>query len=182
MSLLELLVGMAIVAITAALAIPSFETAFARNHLAISSNSLLAALLSARQTAIARNTSVAFCAGNPQEGCHGDWTLQEWIVFVDRDRDGELDQGEMINIVERMPAMTRISITGNGPFGKAVVFRPDGLAKTTSGAFAAGRLRICVTRRISENATDLVLIGSGRVVSEAHDFDGSCPLPGGQGG
>jgi type IV fimbrial biogenesis protein FimT len=97
------------------------------------------------------------------------------IVFVDADRDGTLDPEDELKLSERFSASTVIEVSGNGPFRKSIVFRPTGLAQWPGGAFAAGRLRVCTEHALTTNATDLVLIGSGRVVTEQHDFDGTCP-------
>jgi len=176
-TLLELLITLAVASVLLSVAIPSFETIYARNHLATSSNQLLSALVSARQMAITRNVSTTFCAGNPDAGCHADWQAREFIVFVDADRDGELDAEDELKMFERFSASEVIEVSGNGPFRKSIVFRPTGLAQWPGGAFAAGRLRVCAASALPSNTTDLVLIGSGRVVTEQHDFDGNCPAP-----
>lgn len=176
-TLLELLIALTVSSVLVSVAVPSYRHISAQNHLATSSNQLLSALVSARQTAVTRNASVTFCAGNPDDGCDGDWLAHEMIVFVDIDRDGKLDPEDELRFFERFSASTVIEVSGNGPFRKSIVFRPTGLAQWPGGAFAAGRLRICTQTALSSNATDLVLIGSGRVVTEQHDFDGTCPAP-----
>lgn len=177
LSLLELLVGLSIAAILLMLAVPSLGRVLAQNRLATSGNQVLLAALTARQTAISHNLPVTLCAGRIEVGCHRDWSQQEWLVFVDTDRDGVLDSGERLKLAERLPASSGLSIAANGPFRNAVVFQPIGTAETVTGAFAAGRIRICVADRIGNNATDLVLIGSGRIEPEKRDFAGACPNP-----
>src|SRR3546814_4324913 len=130
------------------------------------------AMVSARQAAVTRNDAVTFCAGNPDDGCDGDWSAHQWIVFVDSDRDGGIDADDELKLFERFSASTVIDVSGNGPFRKWIVYMPSGMARWPSGAFAAGRLRVCTEDVLTPNATDLVLIGSGRVVTEQHDFDG----------
>ncbi|MFT4047246.1 MAG: GspH/FimT family pseudopilin [Solimonas sp.] len=177
LSLLELLVTLAVAAITLGIAVPDFGRALAQHRLAVTSNALQRALTAARQTAIARNTPVTFCAGNADAGCHGQWSEGEWIVFVDEDGDGRLDDGQVPHLAERFATASDVSIAGNGPFRKAVVFREDGSAQTVTGAFAAGRLRVCAAQRLPHNASDLVLIGSGRAEMERRDYGGRCPAP-----
>ncbi len=176
-SLLELLVVLVVLAIVTTQAVPAFEALLARNRLAISSNEILGALVAARQTAVSRNVAVSFCAGSPQAGCHGDWSRQEWMAFIDQGRDGRLDPGDELRSVYRLTPTARLVLAANGPFGKAIVFRSSGLARSVTGAFAAGRVRVCMQQPIKANATDLVLIGSGRVEPEPHDFSGRCPPP-----
>lgn len=178
MTLPELLSALAIASIVSTFSVMAFDRVAARSRLATSANRLLGAMISARLTAISRNVSVTFCAGNTRSGCHGDWNAGEWIAFVDRNHDGLVDSGEQVWLVDRLATAEVLELSGNGPFRRAVVFKPSGEAQTVTGAFAAGRLRVCTTRPINPNATDLVLIGSGRAESEPHDFGGSCPSAG----
>lgn len=177
LSLLELLIALTIGAAALGYGLPAMGRVMTQNQLAVSHNQLLTAAIAARQSAISRNVSMTFCAGSIEVGCHGDWSRQEWLVFEDADHDGNLDTGEAVKLADLLPASTRLSIAGNGPFRNAVVFKPSGAAQTVTGAFAAGRLRICVNEPIPDNAIDLVLIGSGRIEPERHDFAGACPEP-----
>ncbi len=176
-TLLELLCALAVVAIIAVVGIPGFGRLMVRNQLAVTTNELLSTMMAARTLAVTRNVSVTFCAGNPDDGCHRDWALGEWMTFIDGNRNGHFDPGDQLQIVGRLKSTADIALTANGPFKRAVVFRPGGLARTATGAFAAGRIRICATQPIVPNANDLVLIGSGRTVTEQRDFGGRCPLP-----
>lgn len=174
-TVLELLITLTVASVLMSVAIPSYQHVSAQNHLATSTNRLLRAMMAARQTAITRNAPVTFCAGDPSNGCDGDWLAHEMIVFVDADRDGKFDPEDELKLFEQFSASTIIEVSGNGPFRKAIVFRSSGQAQWPGGAFAAGRLRVCTEYALTSNATDLVLIGSGRVVTEQHDFDGTCP-------
>ena len=177
LSLLELLVGLSIGAILLMLTVPALDRVMAQNRLATSGNQVLMAILAARQSAISHNVRVTICAGNLGAGCHRDWSRQEWLVFVDPDGDGVFDSGERPKLADRLPVDPGLSNSANGPFRNAVVFQPSGAAQTVTGAFAAGRLRICLAEHSGTNATDLVLIGSGRIEPEKRSFDGECPAP-----
>src|SRR3546814_4010431 len=83
------------------------------------------AMVSARQAAVTRNDAVTFCAGNPDDGCDGDWSAHQWIVFVDSDRDGEIDADDELKLFERFSASTVIDVSGNGPFRKWIVYRSE---------------------------------------------------------
>src|SRR3546814_3380805 len=83
----------------------------AQNRLATSTNQLLMAMVSARQAAVTRNAAVTFCAGNPDDGCDGDWSAHQWIVFVDSDRDGEIDADDELKLFERFSASTVIDVS-----------------------------------------------------------------------
>lgn len=174
-SLLELLVAIAVASVAAGIAIPSIANLMAVSRLASITNDLQFALAMARQTAIASNAPVTFCAGDALSGCHGRWGDGTWIVFIDYDRDGMLDGEDRPLLVTRTPSSGSVLLSANGPFKRAVVFRSRGNAETTSGAFAAGRIRVCIPRLNGNNANELVLIGSGRAVLERQDFSGTCP-------
>src|SRR3546814_16270479 len=130
---------------------------------------------SERQASVTGNSEVTFWAGNPDDGGDGGWSAHQLSVFVESDRDVEIDADDELKLFERFSASTVIDVSGNGPFRKWIVYMPSGMARWPSGAFAAGRLRVCTEDVLTPNATDLVLIGSGRVVTEQHDFDGTCP-------
>ncbi|SFF66081.1 type IV fimbrial biogenesis protein FimT [Fontimonas thermophila] len=178
LTLLELLIVLVIAGVLLGQVVPAFARMAARNTLAATANELLSVLHTARHTAVSRNRAVTFCAGTPQQGCHGDWARGQWIVFLDREANGRLDAGETLLIAGALPSDSGIGLQGNGPFAAAVVFRPDGSARTANGAWAMGRLRVCVRSPSSVPATDLVLIASGRTVAQplADSPPGCIPL------
>lgn len=175
-SLIELMVTISVAAVLMAIAIPAFSSMMAQNQLATATNAARGALMSARQSAVMQGRPVSLCAGTPTEGCSGDWSAGEWLVFRDADHSGDLDDGERVVRHGRVPAAgDAVSLDGNGPFRTAVVYVPMGHAERVSGAFGAGRLRVCVAADLSPNARELVMSASGRVRLQAVDFDGACP-------
>ncbi len=176
-TLLELLVGLLVLGIVMTLVVPAFGQLVTRNRLATTTNQLLLAMTTARTLAVGRNTPVVFCAGNDTEGCHGDWSRSEWIAFADHDRSRNLSAADSMQIIERFTGRPSLQLSANGPFRREVIFRASGLAQTRTGAFAAGRVRICADGLSGDHVNDLVLIGSGRAVLERHDFAGACVPP-----
>lgn len=87
-TLIELLVTIAIVAILAAIAFPSFSNSLRSNRVTSFSSDLSTALNLARLEAITRARSVSVCAADTSAGtptsCGGasDWN-KGWVVFVD---------------------------------------------------------------------------------------------------
>ncbi|MDO9451480.1 MAG: GspH/FimT family pseudopilin [Stagnimonas sp.] len=173
----ELMVTLCIGAILVGLGLPSFRSIMADNRMVLTGNSVRSAAQIARSTAISRNRQITFCAGQLDSGCHGDWSRGEWLVFDDRDRDSTVDAGENVHLAVRQPASSEVNLSGNGPFNSRVIFTPAGMAVTSSGAFAAGRIRVCVDRGNTGNALDLVLIGSGRIESEQKTLTSGCVPP-----
>ncbi len=106
-TLIELLITLAVLAILVAIGFPSMQEAFRTNRVSAFSNDLLAAAAYARSEAIRRTGEVAICASpDPTAGgsdavaaaatCSGlDWS-RGWIVFVDADRDGQRQPGEEV--------------------------------------------------------------------------------------
>ena len=172
-TIMELMVTITVSVVLVAIAVPAFSALSARNDLAVATNALRGALLTAPQAAITQGHSVSLCAGSTQTGCTGDWSDGRWIVFHDADSGGDLDPDESVLRYDRIPGGARVD--GNGPFGSALVYVPLGHAEWASGGFGAGRLRICVDHDIESNARELVVSASGRVRLQALDFDGGCP-------
>lgn len=88
-TLIELLVTIAIVAILAAIAFPSFSNSLRSNRVTTFSSDLSTALNLARLEAITRARSVSVCAADTSNGtptaCGSadDWN-KGWVVFVDK--------------------------------------------------------------------------------------------------
>ncbi|MAO12709.1 GspH/FimT family pseudopilin [Marinobacter sp.] len=175
-SLVELMVTMAVMAILLAAVAPSFSKMMARNDLAVASNAVRGALMVARETALIKGHPVSLCAGAPGTGCTGDWSAGQWLVFRDNNHNGALDTDETVIQHDTLPgAGGVVSIDGNGPLRSALVYTPLGHAERVSGAFGAGRLRVCVDRDITPNAREVIIGPSGRVRVQGVDFGGVCP-------
>jgi len=83
--LIELMVVIAIVAILAAIALPSYQQTIKSNRSATEANDLLTALDMARTEAVTRSRFVSVCPSNADASACGDpadWT-KGWIVFLD---------------------------------------------------------------------------------------------------
>lgn len=89
MTLIELLVTLAVLAIVVALAFPSFAGTLRNNRVTTQANGIVAALAGARTESVVRSRSVTICAadvaaeGLPSEcGDQEDWS-KGWVMFVD---------------------------------------------------------------------------------------------------
>jgi len=175
-SLIELMIAVTLMAIVLSIAIPAFSSMMAQNQLAAATNAARGALMAARQSAISQGRPVSICAGAPSTGCTGDWSAGDWVVFADADHNGDIDAGEAVVRHGRVAGSgDTVSLDGNGPLRTALVYVPMGHAERISGAFGAGRLRVCATADLSPNARELVISASGRVRLQAVDLDGVCP-------
>jgi type IV fimbrial biogenesis protein FimT len=86
-TIIELMIVLAIAAILAAIAAPSFTATIQDNRLATQVNELQASLGLARSEAIKLNNNVTICPSSDGASCIGNWQ-NGWIVFVDPDANG----------------------------------------------------------------------------------------------
>ncbi|MBN7770491.1 GspH/FimT family pseudopilin [Marinobacter daepoensis] len=175
-SLVELMVVISVTAILLMVAVPVFSNLIAHNELAVATNAARGSLMFAREAAVVKGQPVSLCAGEPMTGCNGDWAAGEWLVFRDSNHSGNLDAGEAVLQHGVVPgAGKQVAVSGNGPLRSALVYMPLGHAERSSGAFGAGRLRLCVEQGVVPNARELVISASGRVRMQRVDLGGACP-------
>ncbi len=89
-TMVEMMVVVAILAIVAAIAFPSFEATLRSNRVATTTNELLASFALARSEALRSPGGAHVCTSTDGETCTGtDWE-QGWIVWIDIDvTDGD---------------------------------------------------------------------------------------------
>jgi len=125
-TLLELLVVVAIIAIVMSIAAPSVSTLLSNSRVSSETTKIVEALNIARSKAVSShwNTVVAPLSGN-------NWNsgLQ---VFVDKDNDQVLDDGELIQSFNDVSDKIKV----NSTFANRVTYVPDGRA-------VAGSFYIC---------------------------------------
>ena len=128
-SLVELLVGLSIVVILAAIAAPSFQQLISSTRMTSQSNEFLTALNFTRSEAVKRNTRVTMCKSSDGATCSttGNWQ-QGWIIFVDPAGSGTIgvvDYGETVLRVH--PALSGGStLVGSTPVASSVSYIASG--------------------------------------------------------
>ena len=150
-SLIELLMGLAIVGIVLLLVSPAFAGLKESNHREESAKSLVSGLRSARSEAIARGQVVIIHA------IEDDWS-QGWRIILDVSGKGHEDPDNPL-LVERRSGMG-VAIMGNRYIKTAIRFGP--LGGPVAGGFQAGTLHVCAARE-AQSQHQVVLASNGRI-------------------
>ena len=178
-SLIELIVVVAIAAILAGIAAPSFSELIRNNRLASASSALQVSLSLARSEAVKRGAdAVVTVAAN---GTAGDW-VQGWTVFVDKTANAHLGVGPTTDSAGAA-GWTRLEVVGapSAPvsFGPTVSpptyfsFNGQGRMVDISGASLSNPISIWFFDGTSQKYC-LVINNTGRVRSERVDSSANC--------
>lgn len=168
-TLVELMVTVAIVAIIAMMAAPSFQEMLRRSRLTTAGNELVAAMQTARVSAISRRASVSVCPSADGATC-ALATGDRWIVLASGNvvlKDFNLPQG--------------ISAQGS-PNAIAANFRlnfgPSGISRAGNGAAAptTATLALCGSDISGDNAID-VTASMGRISTARRNASSACAAP-----
>jgi type IV fimbrial biogenesis protein FimT len=129
-TIFELVMVMAIVAILAAIAIPSFKYVTSSNRIASEVNELLGDMQFARSEAIKEGKSVTICTSANGTSCANtpNWQLG-WIVFLDLNADQTVQAGEAVIKVQAAFTGTDTFVATPNTFG-ALTFNRLGYAPT----------------------------------------------------
>lgn len=190
-TLLELMVTVAIVAILGALAAPSFQAMIQANRTRTVASELLATLNLARSEAARRGQPVSICRSSNGSSCSSSGTGwdQGWIAFVnvDNDKPAVRDSNELIlQVKQNLP--TGVTVRPNSNFTNYLTYSRTGLANQM-GTFVicAGSdadLKKRQPRAIVVDRTRILLAtdGDGNGIPEKSSDDkladiGSCESP-----
>lgn len=173
-TLIELIVTIAIAAVLAALAVPSFVQYQRNSELTSLTNSLLAAVNAAKGEAMktGRNAFVVPKGTGWNSG---------WIVYVDTNRDNAYTEGTDIAVQTQDALKSYFSITGNNIAAGStpyIKFDNSGYSVDNSAAPAALSLTIARTDAPSTSALEetrrVVVARTGRVRACKPSADTSC--------
>lgn len=170
-TLLELLVTLAIIAILTTSVVPTLHTLVMSNRMNTQVNELLTAFQSARSQAIARQQHVVLCPSADQASCLNSSAWQTgWIMFADRNANKQFDQDES-SLRVHIAHNTDMTISGsNGR--QRIVLQPDGTAGGSNASFT-----FCDARG-PEQARAVIVAPNGRPRVSRLKADGtplSCP-------
>lgn len=124
-NLLEAMMAMAILAIGASLALPTFKGSLERTRTATALNQLISALAAARSAAVTRRQAVSVCPSQDRLVCRGDGIWEEgWIVFVDAGKTGQpANPGQILRAADPLSPSLILRTT---PGRHRARFQPDG--------------------------------------------------------
>lgn len=162
LTLIELMVGLAILTIALAMAAPNFTQWGRSTRVVTQGADIQNALAYARSEALRRGVRVALCsssdprAGTPSCAATAAWA-SGWLIFVDNVQvagnvAGTLDGAD--TVLRIGDALTGSTVTVGGNLGRWIAHTPQGLVRTAAGA-AAGNLLVCqapYARRVTVNA------------------------------
>lgn len=181
LTLIELMIGLAVLALLISLAAPSFRQALARSRLSSAASEFTAAVQLARAEAIRANRRAVLCRSADGSACNnsaGAWTA--WILFVDTDGDGTRGASEAV--LQRGSFDGPLQVNASTAIvnaGQRITFRGDGLARAADGtSLLTGTLSVCLpVAEPAENVRDVSLAFGSRAAVRRRNGGGSCTSP-----
>lgn len=175
LTLIELLIGIALLAVLLGLAAPSFQAQIAASQLTSATNALLGSLMQARAQAIRLGKRVTVCRTHDQQQCDNNaargWE-SGWLVFIDIDRAGNANAfvspaDTILSRNEALPPALRVR--GNQQVDDFISFGASGEARTMAGGNnPLGTIRVCSQSGAladTDRERQLVLSAGGRIVN-----------------
>ncbi|MFN3732856.1 GspH/FimT family pseudopilin [Comamonas testosteroni] len=176
---IELMVTVAVLAILAGIAAPSFNPIIERWRVRQISEELQSTLYFARSEAIKRGGNVTILRSDDGGGCTAvgtDTSLWScgWIVFADLDNDGELDSGE--DTLQTAPAPNKVSVqftnTSDAKLTDPIKVDRWGRFSSTNAAIDFA-FRLTPKSGSAANASSICVSSSGRI-KRLESATGSC--------
>lgn len=166
LTLVELLVTLAIVAIGAGIAAPSFKGMIADTRLSGQANDLLVSLKYTRSEAVTRNARVSMCKKASDNSCAATATATAswqggWLVFVDGGTVGTIDGADTILRVQG--ALKASTLIGDGAVTNYVSYLGSGQTSAAGGGTQVGTFSLCDPLATARRKKIAVTQGSGWV-------------------
>jgi type IV fimbrial biogenesis protein FimT len=161
-TLLELMMGMLLVAVLITLGAGSLKPLWEKYQLQAQAEDLLSTLLLARGEALKRGVRVTACVSRDGIQCEsfGDWD-QGWLVFEDADSNATRSALESLVQAHGVLPLNLLA-SGNGPVAHYVSYGANGRSLYASGAFQAGTITLCRSSAEPGTGWKLVINAVGR--------------------
>ena len=166
LTLIELMVAVAVVAILTSVGVPGFQSLMANQKQTTAVNAYIASFQQARLRAVSQASQVIVCPSNNGLTCTGGLSWEHgWLIYDDDNRNRQHDAGEpVVAVLPALPA----SLTASTSIGRTqLVYRADG-----SSGGSNLRLTLC-DHRGAEHARSIVVNNHGRP-RVAPDESGRC--------
>ena len=168
-TLIELLVAVAVLAILAMIAIPSYTYVRNLNRLTAAATEIAVGLQVARSEASRTNRTASFCTSVDGSTCSDNRNPVSMLVLADTDFDGTPE------VVRNTPVAPGLEVSRVG-FGTRIDFRADGRAYDATGGLLVGRFDVCLpTTQPADNIRSVTLASGSRIGTEPSSGDGECP-------
>ncbi|MGK0371034.1 MAG: type IV fimbrial biogenesis protein FimT [Glaciecola sp.] len=152
MTLIEMLVALAVVAIVLTVVAPNVQTILSKNRTTSEINELSAVIQFARFTAIDQTSTAVICPSTNYASCSTDWN-QAKIVFIDSNGNNTRDTAEPLLMSTTAIASTN---TMTGP-AVAISFLDSGVANASTS------IKVCPNTNVVELARSININAQGRV-------------------
>lgn len=177
-TLIELLVTIALIAVFAAIAVPSYRNLVADNSIASGLNALVGTLAEARSEATSRGEQVSVCpstnATTTAPTCASTGWSGGWISFIDSNQNGSYDSGDtLLRVHGPVGGDISIKTITTGLPVNAVEFDQMGFARPTFENSGKTTLAI-VACRPDQNLKQAraIIVSQTGTVSTATDSNG----------
>lgn len=159
-TLIELLIGVALMGTLLALSVPAFDGVIEQTRASAVVNQMQTAISLARHEAVFRRRQVVICRTTDFRRCtySGAWSVGT-MTFEDRNFDQNLSPGEALIGVQHAADFQGLHLVGS-PRRPVIGFRPDGRSAGTNNT-----LRLCAT---SLETLRLLIINIGGRTRVAH--------------
>ena len=176
-SIIELMITVVILGVLMGIGIPAFQSTVKNNRMTSNLNAFITALNQARSEAVKQNQEVVVCTSTNGTSCAGNTNWENgWVVFVDRDNDGAIDDGNACGSGATDDCILSVQTTLPGE----TTLRSAGTSISYFGSGAsngADTFTICDDRGASE-AKAVIVSSTGRPRTSQTEADGSalsCP-------
>ncbi|KAA3597687.1 GspH/FimT family pseudopilin [Stenotrophomonas maltophilia] len=156
-TLIELMVTIAVVAVLAAIAFPSFQSTIRSSRVSSTNNEVLGLLSLARSEAIRSNRGGGVCGSSDGASCDGGWS-GGMLAFADANGDGALSAGE--TVLRFVSGNPKLKITG-----PATEIAFDGRGRRRASAEQDVRLEPDVCSKGAVHKRTLTVNASGQIRS-----------------
>lgn len=176
-TIVELMIAVLILAILMGVGVPSFQSTVKNNRMTSDLNAFITSLNQARSEAVKQNQEVVVCTSSNGTSCAGTTNWENgWVVFVDRDNDGTIDDGDACG-----PGATDDCImTVQSALAGDITLRSTGSSISYFGSGSsngADTFTICDDRG-ADKAKAVIVSSTGRPRTSYKEDDGSdlsCP-------